>query len=153
LLAGIALGLSLESYSPLDPSWNTASPHGPQNLLGYPGAYFADLVFQLFGFGAVAIPILTLLLGWKWIRSEPVAATRLVGLALLLLSVCAALSVRGISFQWKETAESGGLAGRLVTDLLVAAFNSTGALIVISAWAVRALSTRASMPRRTSGDG
>lgn len=97
LLAGIALGLSLESYSPLDPSWNTASPHGPQNLLGYPGAYFADLVFQLFGFAAVAIPILTLLLGWKWIRSEPVAATRLAGLALLLLSLSAALSVRGIS--------------------------------------------------------
>jgi S-DNA-T family DNA segregation ATPase FtsK/SpoIIIE len=139
LLAGLALGLSLESFHPLDPSWNTATGQGPQNLLGYPGAYFADLAFQLLGLGAVVLPILTLLLGWKWIRSEAVAGAKLAGIGLLVLSACAALSVPGISFLWKDTVESGGSLGRLVTDWLATAFNTTGALIVISAWSVLAL--------------
>jgi len=139
LLAGIAVGLSLESYNPLDPSFNTASPAAPRNLLGYPGAYFSDLVFQLFGFAAFAFPVLTLLLAWKWIRSEPVEGTKVVGAALLVASLCAGLSVFGISGLWRETIEAGGMAGRLAADALLALLNTTGAVIVIVAWAMLSL--------------
>src|SRR5713226_9396968 len=91
LLSGIALGLSLESYSPLDPSWNTASTLArPQNLLGYPGAYVADFMLQFFGFSAFLFPILMLVLSWKWIRSEVVAGARVAGAVLLIFSLCSA---------------------------------------------------------------
>jgi S-DNA-T family DNA segregation ATPase FtsK/SpoIIIE len=139
LLTGIALGLSLISYNPLDPSWNTAAAEPATNILGPYGARFADLAFQLFGLGSAAIPVLTLLLGWCWVRSEPVARIRLVGAFLMVLGICAALAIPGITFLWKSTVESGGLAGRLVADLLVSMLNITGAIFVISAWAVLAL--------------
>ena len=47
LLTGLALLLSLVSYHTQDPSLNTASSARPLNLVGYPGAYLADLFFQL----------------------------------------------------------------------------------------------------------
>ncbi len=132
LLSGIALGLSLESYSPLDPSWNTASALvRPQNLLGYPGAYIADFMLQFFGFSAFLFPILMLVLSWKWIRSEVVAGARVAGAVLLIFSLCSALSTYRSAFLWKETIERGGLLGRLLADLLLTGLNITGAVITI----------------------
>src|SRR5207248_2430520 len=45
---GITALLSLVSYHAQDPSWNTASEARPLNLVGYPGAYFSDFLFQIF---------------------------------------------------------------------------------------------------------
>src|SRR5690242_9899488 len=82
LASGLALGLSLESYSPLDPSLNTASAAlKPQNLLGYPGSYISDLAFQFFGLCAFLLPLFLLLLSWKWIRSEALEIAKSVGAA------------------------------------------------------------------------
>ena len=139
LLAGIGLGLSFESYSPTDPSWNTASSSSPQNLLGYPGAYTADFAFQLLGVAAFALPVLLLMLGWRWVRSEPVGGTKLVGAALLVTCLSAGLSVYRFSYLWKHTIEVGGVVGRLLADLLLQALNLTGALLVIAAAAVLSL--------------
>ncbi len=139
LLAGIGLGLSFESYSPTDPSWNTASSSSPQNLLGYPGAYTADSAFQLLGVAAFALPVLMLLLGWRWVRSEPVSGAKLVGAVLLVTCLSAGLSVYRFSYLWKHTIEVGGVLGRLLADLLLQALNLTGALLVIAAAAVLSL--------------
>ena len=126
LAAGVCLALSLESYNPLDPSWNTAAPARPQNLLGYPGAYAADLALQLLGFGAFLLPVFLLLLSWKWIRSEEVVFVKPLGATLLLLSLCGALALPHTGYLWKQTVEPGGLAGRLVADSLAGMLNTTG---------------------------
>ena len=155
LLSGIALGLSLESYNPLDPSWNTATPSGqPQNLLGYPGAFLSDLALQLFGFGAFLFPLMLLGLGWKWIRSEALAQpnAKVIGAALLVLSLCAGLSVAPAAFLWKQTIEMGGVAGRLLGDLLVAALNRTGAVLLILSWATLSLYLLTSFSLEGFGD-
>ncbi|MBI3698272.1 MAG: DNA translocase FtsK 4TM domain-containing protein, partial [Acidobacteria bacterium] len=132
MLSGIALGLSLESYSPLDPSLNTASPAAqPQNLLGYPGAYVADLVFQLFGLAAFLLPVLILALSWKCVRSEAVPAVKPMGAVLLMASLCAALSLHRSGYLWKQNIETGGLLGRLTGDTLLGGLNMTGAVIAI----------------------
>ncbi|HYM13766.1 MAG TPA: DNA translocase FtsK 4TM domain-containing protein [Bryobacterales bacterium] len=132
LAAAVALGLSLESYNPLDPSWNTATAWPrPQNLLGYPGAYTADLTFQLLGLAAFLIPLLLLALGWKWIRSEEVEISKPIGAALLVSSACAALAVYPTAYLWKQTTEMGGLTGRILADDLLDVFNATGAVIAI----------------------
>lgn len=48
-LATLAFALALASYHPGDPAINTASGEGPGNLLGYPGAWIADLLLCAFG--------------------------------------------------------------------------------------------------------
>ena len=87
LFAGLFLLISLVSYDPFDPSWNTAtSAVKPLNLMGRAGATLADFLLQAFGFAAYAIPVLTLLLGWSWVRSAPIHTpwAKLAGSALLV---------------------------------------------------------------------
>ena len=62
------------SYHAQDPSWDTASDARPLNLIGYPGAYLADIFLQMFGAAAFLFPLLVFLLSWKWIRSEALEA-------------------------------------------------------------------------------
>ena len=56
LSLGLVLLLSLASYHVQDPSLNTAAAARPHNLIGYPGAWFADLLLQGFGIGAFVFP-------------------------------------------------------------------------------------------------
>ena len=85
LSAGLVALLSLVSYHAQDPSWDTASEARPLNLIGYPGAYLADLCYQIFGAAALLFPLLAFLLSWKWIRSEQLEAggTKVLGSVLL----------------------------------------------------------------------
>ena len=69
LLAGLFVTLSLLSYNYQDASWNTVTGAAkPHNLTGIAGAHVADFCLQVFGFSAYAIPVLMLLLAWKWVR-------------------------------------------------------------------------------------
>ena len=70
LSLGVATLLSLISYHPQDPSWDTAAAAHPLNLVGYPGSYLADALFQVFGASAFLFPLLTFVMAWKWLRSE-----------------------------------------------------------------------------------
>lgn len=54
----LIITFSLYTYDPYDPSWNTAVDANTQNMMGTPGAYLADCLFQLLGLGAwLLIPI------------------------------------------------------------------------------------------------
>ena len=44
LSLGLVILLSLVSYHAEDPSWSTATNSRPLNLIGYPGAYLADVL-------------------------------------------------------------------------------------------------------------
>ena len=93
LFAGLFLLISLVSYNPFDSSWNTATAAAkPLNLMGKTGAALADLLLQTFGFAAYAIPVLTLLLGWSWVRSVPIHTpwAKVVGAAMLVSASCTA---------------------------------------------------------------
>jgi DNA segregation ATPase FtsK/SpoIIIE, S-DNA-T family len=61
LLAAIALA----TWSVQDPSLSHATQKSIHNLLGYPGAIFADLAMQLFGLAAVMLLLPMMLIGWK----------------------------------------------------------------------------------------
>ena len=52
----VLMTLALASYHPGDPALNTASGGYPANLIGPPGAWFADIALSLFG------PVVALLL-------------------------------------------------------------------------------------------
>jgi S-DNA-T family DNA segregation ATPase FtsK/SpoIIIE len=64
LSLGLVTLLSLASYHAQDPSWDTASISRPLNLIGYPGAYLSDILFQAFGVAACVFTVLGVGLSW-----------------------------------------------------------------------------------------
>jgi S-DNA-T family DNA segregation ATPase FtsK/SpoIIIE len=126
LFAGLLLTLSLVSYSPQDPSWDSISGLAkPHNLIGPAGAHIADLCIQFLGAAAFGLPLIMWVLAWKWIRSQPIeaGAVKILGILLLLASVCVALSLAPARFA------SGGVAGLLLAGYFVTRLNVAGTLL------------------------
>jgi len=133
LSLGLLALLSLVSYHAQDPSWDTATGAArPLNLIGYPGAFAADLLLQMFGLAAFIFPVLTLLLAWKWVRSEEVAApvVKIIGTALLLASLCAAGSFPRGWAVFGGAIRLGGTAGQLLASWLLSTMNIAGAAVL-----------------------
>lgn len=132
LYAGLFVLISLASYHPFDPSWNTVTRLvKPSNLTGRLGAFVADWLLQTFGLGAYAIPALILMLGWKWIRSSWIQApwAKVLGWSMLMGSTCAAF---GFATGWHPIASAvpaGGFVGLVLADTLIASMNMTGAVM------------------------
>ena len=71
LMLSVAAALALATHSPTDPSLSTAAGGPPTNWLGYPGAYFSDVVLLLFGIGAgLFVPVIAVA-GLRRMRLEP----------------------------------------------------------------------------------
>jgi S-DNA-T family DNA segregation ATPase FtsK/SpoIIIE len=132
LSLGLVLLLSVASYHVQDPSLNTAAATLPRNLIGYPGAWFADLLLQGFGIGAFVFPIFLFGLAWKWVRSDELeaGAIKLCGTLLLLLSLTAAVSFAPRLTLYSGAIPIGGLAGMLLAHYLMHALNPTGAILL-----------------------
>jgi S-DNA-T family DNA segregation ATPase FtsK/SpoIIIE len=118
------------SYHAQDPSWDTASDARPLNLIGYPGAFLADIFFQLFGVAALLFPLLVFLLSWKWIRSESLEAggAKVFGSVLLTLSACTLFSF--IPFRiFSGVVPLGGAVGVAAAGYLIDRLNLAGSLL------------------------
>jgi S-DNA-T family DNA segregation ATPase FtsK/SpoIIIE len=132
LAIGLTVFISLISYYPLDPSFNTVTGAAKvSNLIGRFGASISDLLLQCFGLAAYAIPALILMLGYKWIRSSAIESpwTKILGGAMLICSTGAAFGLttwRPISGQ----IQAGGMAGSIVADYLISVMNLTGAFLL-----------------------
>jgi len=140
LVAGLIVFLALVSYHPLDRSWNTVSGLAqPVNIIGPVGAWISDLLLQALGLAAYILPIMILLLGWKWVRSSDITApwAKFIGGVLWMVSTCTAL---GLLPAWRPiagTLPAGGLLGLLAADALVAQMNVVGAsLIAFATWVI-----------------
>jgi S-DNA-T family DNA segregation ATPase FtsK/SpoIIIE len=135
LAAGILFLLSMASFHPTDPSWNTVvGLVHTSNLIGPVGAHVADLFLQAFGLAAFLFPVLIFALGWKWIRSEAVEAPiiKLLGSAAMVLSACGAAALLPEWRLFNHTVMLGGAAGFLVADSLMHALNAAGAGVVLA---------------------
>jgi S-DNA-T family DNA segregation ATPase FtsK/SpoIIIE len=130
LFMGLVTLLSLVSYYAQDPSWDTASDARPLNLVGYPGSYLSDLLFQSFGAAAFLFPLLTFLLAWRWIRSEELqaGAVKIFGSVLLTTGVCTALSFAPLRL-YGGTVRIGGTVGLAFATWLVDSLNIAGAVL------------------------
>jgi S-DNA-T family DNA segregation ATPase FtsK/SpoIIIE len=135
-VSALLLFLALASYSPLDPSLNSASiltkSHAARNWIGIFGAYLSDLVLQFWGVGSFLLPIFLGMLGMRWFRSRavqsPVAKT--LGGIWLLMFVPALLALLPGHFRWMGSIPVEGLVGRIVGDVLIRYLNLAGAYIV-----------------------
>ncbi len=147
LIAAIALfvgtllmALALASYHPSDPALNTASGGDPANLVGPPGAWFADIALTLFG-PAVALllpigPILGMRL-WRdaplghWVRMVRGAA---IGVALMAnaLAFVSGNSVLALPAGW------GGVIGLSVSSAVHWGLSFIGQPVA-ELWSARAI--------------
>ena len=135
LAAGILFLLSMASFHPRDPSWDTvAGLVRTSNLIGPVGAHIADVFLQSFGLAAFLFPVLIFALGWKWIRSEAVEApiVKLLGSAAMVASACGAAALLPEWRLFDHTILLGGTAGFLVADSLTHALNPAGAAVVLA---------------------
>ncbi len=135
-VSALLLFLALASYSPLDPSLNSASiltgSHAARNWIGIFGAYLSDIILQFLGVGSFLLPIFLGMLGMRWFRSRavqtPVAKT--LGGIWLLMFVPALLAILPGHVRWMGAIPIEGLAGRIVGDVLIRYLNVAGAYIV-----------------------
>jgi S-DNA-T family DNA segregation ATPase FtsK/SpoIIIE len=135
-VSALLLFLALASYSPLDPSPNSASiltgSHAARNWIGILGAYLSDLVLQFWGVGSFLLPVFMVMLGARWFRSRavqtPIAKT--LGAIWLLLFVPALLAILPGHLRWMGSIPIEGLVGRIVGDVLIRYLNVAGAYIV-----------------------
>lgn len=136
LVFAILLSLALISYSPLDPSLNTAAPGAdvrpPRNWIGVVGAMTADLLIQTGGVGAFLVPVFLVLLAIRWFFSRKVDSpeAKAVGAFFLLVFVPALLALLPWHWRWLHAIPIEGLLGRIVGDTLIHYLNLTGAYIV-----------------------
>jgi S-DNA-T family DNA segregation ATPase FtsK/SpoIIIE len=135
-VSALLLFLALVSYSPLDPSWNSASvltgSHAARNWIGVVGAFTADMMLQFFGIGAFLLVIFPVMLGARWFRSIKVQSplAKSLGGIWLVMFVPAMLALLPVQFRWQNAIPIEGLLGRVVGDVLIHYLNVLGAYIV-----------------------
>ncbi|MBN8850098.1 MULTISPECIES: DNA translocase FtsK [unclassified Sphingomonas] len=140
VVATVLMALALASYSPGDAALNTAAGDGLHNLIGAPGAWFADIALTVFG-PAVALllpigPIVALRLWrdqpagewWRMLRNAALGVT----LMATALACVARGAVPALPFGW------GGAIGLGVVAAVRWALSFAGSAAV-SYWAVVAL--------------
>ncbi|HZQ23678.1 MAG TPA: DNA translocase FtsK [Terriglobales bacterium] len=144
-VSALLLFLALVSYSPLDPSLNSASvltgSRSARNWVGIVGAFFSDILLQGFGIGAFLLPIVASLMGARWFRSRKVQSplAKALGGCWFLVFVPALLALLPGQVRWRGVVPIEGLIGRIVGDVLIHYLNLVGAYIVCGAVLASAL--------------
>jgi S-DNA-T family DNA segregation ATPase FtsK/SpoIIIE len=135
-VSALLLFLALVSYSPLDPSWNSASvltgSHAARNWIGVVGAFTADMMLQFFGIGAFLLVVFPAMLGARWFRSMKVQSplAKSLGGIWLVMFLPAMLALLPGHLRWMQVIPIEGLLGRVVGDVLIHYLNVVGAYIV-----------------------
>ncbi|OFW24130.1 MAG: hypothetical protein A3H27_12845 [Acidobacteria bacterium RIFCSPLOWO2_02_FULL_59_13] len=130
----LLLLLSLGSFSPTDPSFNSASASTTvHNWAGTLGAYGSDLLYQLFGVCAFLLPLGMVWVGWVWFRSRSVESplAKVAGAILLTLSLLAALALQPYPLRLYHIFPIAGVAGGLLAEGLRSLLNGPGSAILL----------------------
>jgi S-DNA-T family DNA segregation ATPase FtsK/SpoIIIE len=142
LVAFLAVVLSLATFDPADPSWNTASPADPpHNAIGRVGASVADLGYQSLGLSVWLLPVILLVAGWRSLKLRPIGppVSRGVGYGLAAVSLSGFFALAGQHLNWHGPFEIGGMAGLLIATTLTRYLNPAGTLILLGTFLLLAL--------------
>ena len=139
----ILLLLALVSYSPLDPSLNTAATplagRPAHNWIGVVGSYGADLALQAFGVPVFLLPAFLAMYALSWFRSRSMSSpyAKTFGAVALVIFLSGFIGLLPRTIYWKGVVPSDGLLGHIVADALIHYFNVVGAYVIcIAAMAV-----------------
>jgi DNA segregation ATPase FtsK/SpoIIIE, S-DNA-T family len=138
LVAAALLLLALASYTPTDPSFNTAGRYvtgrPAHNWTGMVGAHVADAMLQLIGVAAFFLPLALGRLGICWMRSRPAGSplAKTIGLGMWIVFAPAAIALLPGHMFWRNSLPVEGVTGRLLGDFMVHYLNLPGATIVLA---------------------
>jgi DNA segregation ATPase FtsK/SpoIIIE, S-DNA-T family len=157
-VAAALLLLSLISYNPADPSFNTvgggAGVHPAHNWTGLVGAYVSDLLLQILGVAVLLAPIVLGRVGVAWLRSRRVGSTAAKGGGLLLWLVFApaAIALLPGHILWRGAIPLAGVEGRVLSDLLIEFVNFPGAAAISGLMVALSLYLTTSFLLATAGE-
>jgi len=133
-MLGLLILLSLASYQPLDPSFNSSAATWPaiHNWIGPVGSYLADILYQTLGWVAYLVPTLLFIVGVRLLLVRPFDApgAKALGAVLLASSLAALLDLLPFTPPVNGLLHGSGLLGYLLGAGLVRTFNRVGAAIV-----------------------
>ncbi len=116
LAAALAALLALLTYHRSDPSGDYATTAAAKNLLGRPGAFAANFLWQWLGVGALLPPVIVLIWGVRLAAGETprVSPWRLLALPVLAVFTAIALAAAFPLYPWPVESGMGGISGRLL---------------------------------------
>ncbi len=144
LLGTVALVLlvALASYDATDPGFSyTGSGGQVHNLVGRFGAWFADVLFFLFGWPAYLFPVMLGAWCWSLLRrreaeeggSRTNSMLRVGGFVVVLIASCALAGLHWSAGSLRQSA--GGVVGMLFGDAMLSSFSFLGGtLLLLAAW-------------------
>ncbi|NQV83473.1 MAG: DNA translocase FtsK 4TM domain-containing protein, partial [Rhodospirillales bacterium] len=122
ILFAVALALlaSVISYTPGDPSFNSAGSGAIGNLLGPNGAMIADLALQAFGFASLLPALVLIVWGWRMVTKQGLSVwgLRLACLAAAIFFLATGLNALAVPENWPLMTRLGGVSGALVFEPL-----------------------------------
>ncbi|HTB69087.1 MAG TPA: DNA translocase FtsK 4TM domain-containing protein [Steroidobacteraceae bacterium] len=141
-VVGLVLLVALGTYNTNDPGWSKVTDATTiHNRIGPIGAWFADLLFYIFGRPAFLFPVMIGLVTWTLFRSgrkteapsRANTAVRIVGFVLLLVASCGLATLHWSDAGMPHTA--GGAIGDTVGKGLQSGLYFLGAtLLLLAAW-------------------
>ena len=116
VLAGLAYLLALLTANGADPSFNRAADKPVANVMGAPGAVFADFLLQGLGLAALVPPAALLAWGVALLRDHGIGRMwlKLILLPVTSLLIAAAFAALPGTGTWPWIAGLGGLAGHMI---------------------------------------
>ncbi|MFK8137352.1 MAG: DNA translocase FtsK [Bdellovibrionales bacterium] len=136
LAISLFIGLSLLTYNPNDPSFNSTSATltGVSNLCGLIGSFLADILYQGFGLAAWVIVAIIGRLGWVSLsgRSLELRKAKVLWSVMFLVSVSSLMAL----YVQEKTLFSGniyvgGMLGSLLSKSMIIYLNEAGAGVML----------------------
>ncbi len=134
LLVASLLLVALATYNPRDSSFNALFYKvSADNRAGHIGAVASDVLYQALGFSAFILLVPLAILGWKLIRGREIYSPLIRTLGLILLICATSTSLQLLPLKRADVNfVPGGVAGVLLTDVLLPSFNRVGTILVVA---------------------
>ncbi|MCP5340332.1 MAG: DNA translocase FtsK 4TM domain-containing protein [Sinobacteraceae bacterium] len=146
-VVALMLLTALLSYDPEDPGFSfTGGGSQVSNLIGRAGAWFADVLFFLFGGPAFLFPVMLGVASWLLFRgrdkvesvSRVNTLVRVGGFVLVLFGTCALATLHWDAGMLRQSA--GGVVGSLIGHSVLGSFNFLGATLLLLALCMTGIS-------------
>ena len=135
----LILFISLFSYDPNDPGFNTTGNREISNFIGLIGAYFSSTSFVFFGVASYFIPLLfisfavSVIQGKETKTSKEILVFKLIAFILILISTCTVSSIHFL-IEWMPEG-SGGILGLMIASSLMQLLDMIGTtLLMLALW-------------------
>jgi len=144
VVLAVYLAVALISFHPADPGWSQAvSTAAVRNSGGIAGAWIADFLLYVFGYGGYLFPLIFSFDGWSLLKSRQHPASfnyyqlgaRAAGFLLLFIGCCGLLELyfaAGPALP-AEIPGAGGVFGDAVSTVSLLAFGTLGSTLLMLA--------------------